>query len=119
MDNVRTVVFTQQLVTVPSRPGGFGYVFLAQDVNTGKNYAIKRLCVDAEYIKAVKREINLMVRSVIPHQTSGFSRYSFSFNLFFGLEKVEWSPSHHPVCVKYRYPRYSHCSQERGVHDHH
>ena len=87
MDNVKTIVFTQQLVTVPSRPGGFGYVFLAQDVNTGKNYAIKRLCVDAEYIKAVKREINLMVRSVIPDQTSGFTQYGFIFNLFFQSRK--------------------------------
>ena len=38
-------------------------MYLAQDVTTGKNYALKKLCVDSEHVKAVKREIDILVRT--------------------------------------------------------
>ncbi|XP_041358750.1 cyclin-G-associated kinase-like [Gigantopelta aegis] len=41
--------------------GGFGFVFVAQDINSGKNYALKRLLAnDEEKMKCVMQEIRFL-----------------------------------------------------------
>lgn len=43
--------------------GGFGYVFVAQDINTGKEYALKRLLAgDNETSKSILREIKFLTK---------------------------------------------------------
>ncbi|KFM76985.1 hypothetical protein X975_21661, partial [Stegodyphus mimosarum] len=42
--------------------GGFGYVFVAQDISTGVEYALKRLLAgDNDTSKTILREIKFLV----------------------------------------------------------
>lgn len=51
--------------------GGFSFVFLVKDCDTGALYALKRVLVqESQEMKAIQREIDLMV---MPHQLSTLS----------------------------------------------
>ncbi len=42
--------------------GGFAFVFLAEEVGTGRFAALKRIIIqDSEHMASVKREIDVMV----------------------------------------------------------